>query len=110
MSTSISLGSSLGTAIIGIVLIFATLNGLYAAYDHNYQNQFDKNQINQKLTVYEEKLNTTHEVLKSNQSSVLYSVVNETVRNAMRISFEFISFIFLISFIISLFIKPLKLK
>jgi EmrB/QacA subfamily drug resistance transporter len=110
MSTSISLGSSMGTAIIGLVLILATLNGLYAAYDHNYPNQFSKDQINQNLTIYEEKLDTTHEVLKSNESSILHTVVDETVRTAMKIAFEFISLIFLISFLISLFIKPLKRK
>lgn len=44
MSTSASLGSSMGTAIIGLVLILGTLNGLYAAVDQNFPNQFSKNQ------------------------------------------------------------------
>jgi MFS family permease len=108
MSTSASLGSSMGTAIIGLVLILGTLNGLYAAVDQNLPNQFDKTQINQKLTVYEEKAGTTHQVIEANKSPVLYTIINTTVRNAMKIAFEFVSFIFLISFIISLFIKPLK--
>ncbi len=110
MSTSASLGSSMGTAIIGVVLILGTLNGLYAAVDQNYPNQFSKNQIDQKLTVYEEKVGTTHQVVEANKSSVLYTIINDTVRNAMKTAFEFVSFIFLISFIISLFIKPLKRK
>jgi Na+/melibiose symporter-like transporter len=108
MSTSASLGSSMGTAVIGLVLILGTLNGLYAAVDQNYPNQFDKNQINQKLNVYEEKVGTTHQVIEANKSSVLYTIINATVRDAMKTAFEFVSFIFLISFIISLFIKPLK--
>ncbi len=108
MSTSASLGSSMGTAIIGLVLILGTLNGLYAAVDQSYPDQFSKNQINQKLTVYEEKAGTTHQVIVANKSSVLYTIINDTVRNAMKTAFEFVSFIFLISFIISLFIKPLK--
>ena len=108
MSTSASLGSSMGTAIIGLVLILGTLSGLYAAVDQNYPDQFSKNQINQKLNVYEEKAGTTHQVIQANKSSVLYTIINDTVRNAMKTAFEFISFIFLISFIISLFIKPLK--
>ena len=110
MSTSASLGSSMGTAIIGVVLILATFNGLYSAFDQTYPNQFSKQQINQKFTIYEEKTNTTHEVLKGKGNSTLYTIVNKTVRNAMKTVFEFISIIFLISFIISLFIKPLKRK
>jgi hypothetical protein len=65
MSTSASLGSSMGTAIIGLVLILETLNGLYAAVDQNFPTQFSKNQIDQKLTVYEEKVGTTHQVIES---------------------------------------------
>nr|WP_292755781.1 MFS transporter [Methanobacterium sp.] len=110
MSTSANLGSSMGTAVIGIILILGTINGLYAAYDQIYPNQFTKGQINEKLAVYEEKNNTTYDVLKGNENTDLYTIINKTVRNAMKTAFEFISIIFLISFIISLFIKPLKLK
>jgi EmrB/QacA subfamily drug resistance transporter len=110
MSTSANLGSSMGTAVIGIILIFGTINGLYAAYDQIYPDQFTKGQINEKLAVYEEKNITTYDVLKGNENTDLYTIINKTVRNAMKTAFEFISIIFLISFIISLFIKPLKFK
>ncbi len=110
MSTSASLGTAMGTAIIGVVLILATINGLYSAFDQTYPNQFSHNEINQKFNLYEKKVNTTHEVLEENRNSTLNSIVNETVANAMKTVFEFVSIIFLISFIISLFIKPLKRK
>ena len=110
MSISASLGTSMGTAIIGVVLILATINGLYTSFDQTYPHQFSKSEINQKFIVYEEKVNTTYDVLKGNENSTLYKIVNETVKNAMKTVFEFVSIIFLISFIISLFIKPLKRK
>lgn len=112
MSASANLGSSMGTAIIGIILIIGTINGLYATYDQIYPNQFTKSEIDQKLAIYQEKKNstTTFNVLKENENYTLYTIVNETVRNAMKTAFDFIFIIFLISFIISLFIKPLKLK
>ena len=111
MSTSASLGTSMGTAIIGVVLILATINGLYSTYDQLYPNQFTKSQINEKFTIYEKKVNTTtHEALQKDQNSTLYQIVDHTVQNAMRTVFEFISIIFLISFIVSLFIKPIKRK
>lgn len=110
MSTSSSLGASMGTAIIGVVLILATINGLYASFDQTYPNQFSKEEINEKFLFYEQKNDTTHNYLEKNQNSTLKVVVNQTVKNAMRIVFEFITFIFLISFIVSLFIQPLKRK
>jgi EmrB/QacA subfamily drug resistance transporter len=110
MSTSSTLGTSMGTAIIGVVLILATFHGLYSAFDQTYPNQFTKNEIDQKFNIYEKKVNTTHEVLEGNEHSTLYKIVNLTVRNAMKTVFEFVSIIFFISFLISLFIKPLKHK
>lgn len=110
MSTSSSLGTSMGTAIIGVVLILATINGLYSAFDQTYPNQFSKNEINQKFTIYEEKINTTHDVLTGSKNSTLYTIVNRTVRNAMKTVFDFVSILFLVSFLISLFIRPVKRK
>lgn len=111
MSTSANLGSSMGTAIIGVILIIGTINGLYATYDQVYPNQFTKSEIDQKLLIYQEKKNiTTFNTLKGNENVTLYTIVNKTVRNAMKTAFDFVFIIFLISFIISLFIKPLKHK
>ncbi|UTB32649.1 MAG: MFS transporter [Methanobacterium sp. ERen5] len=110
MSTSSSLGASIGTALIGVVLILATLNGLYSTYDQTYPNQFSHNEINAKFLSYEKKNDTTHNYLEKNQNSTLKIIVNQTVKNAMRTVFEFITFIFLISFIVSLFIQPIKRK
>ena len=110
MSTSASLGTSMGTAIIGVVLILATINGLYSAFDQTYPNQFSKQEIDQKFIIYENKQNTTHEFLEGNKNSTLYTIINRTIKNAMKTVFDFVSIIFLISFIISLFIKPQKRK
>ena len=110
MSTSSSLGTSIGTALIGVVLILATLNGLYYAFDQTYPNQFTKDEINEKYLIYEQKVNTTYEVIQENQNSTLNTIVNNTIKNAMKTVFDFITIIFLISFIISLFIQPVKRK
>lgn len=110
MSTSASLGASIGTALIGVVLILATINGLYTAYDQTYPNQFTKAEINDKFLTYEQKTDTTHAYLEKSQNSTLKSIVSKTINNGMRIVFEFITFIFLISFIVSLFIQPIKRK
>ncbi len=87
------------------------MHGLYSAYDQVYPGQFTKSEINQKFDLYHEKKNTTtYEVLKGNENTLLYTIINKTVRSAMKTAFDFVSIIFLISFIISLFIKPLKMQ
>jgi len=109
ISTSASLGSSMGTAIIGIILIIGVINGIYVAVDQTFPNEFSKSEIKQNLSFYEEKMHTTNiTALKTNQTSIAYTLVNKTVSNAMKTAFDFVSIIFLIGFIFSLFIKPLE--
>ena len=111
LSTSVNLGSSLGTAIIGIVLILGIVNGIYTAVDHTFPNEFSKDQISQNLTQYSEKMKTTNITgLKNNETSIAYKLVNITVNHAMKTTFDFVTVIFFIGFLISLFIRPLKEK
>lgn len=111
LSTFSSLGSSMGTAIIGIILILGVINGIYMAVDETYPNVFTKDEIKQNLTHYTEKAKTTNlTVLKENEKSNAFKIVNRTISNAMQSTFDFISLIFLMGLIMSLFIKPLKEK
>ncbi len=111
ISTSSSLGSSMGTAIIGLILILGIVNGIYTAVDQTFPNEFSNDQIKQNLTQYTEKLKTTNITgLKGNETSTAYKLVNRTISNAMKTTFDFVSLIFLLGLIFSLFIKPLKQK
>ncbi len=109
ISTSASLGSSMGTAIIGIILILGIINGINTAVDQTFPNQFTKEEIKQNLTLYTQKMKTTNiTTLKGNETSIAYTIVNKTINNAMKTTFDFVSIIFFIGFLISLYIKPLK--
>jgi EmrB/QacA subfamily drug resistance transporter len=111
MSTSANLGSSMGTALIGIVLILGTINGIYMAVDQTFPNEFSKEDIKQNLTNYEQTMKTSNITgLKSNETSIAYTIVNKTISDAMRAAFDFVSLIFLIGFFISLYIRPMKQK
>jgi EmrB/QacA subfamily drug resistance transporter len=111
LSTSASLGSSMGTAIIGIIFILGIVSGINTAVDQTFPNEFSKDQIKQNLTQYEEKMKTTNITsLKNNQTSIAYKLANITVKNAMKTTFYFVTLIFLIGFLISLYIKPLKMR
>ncbi len=111
MSTSASLGSSMGTALIGVVLILGTISGIYMAVDQSFPNEYSKEDIKQNLTFWNDKMKTTNITgLKANETSIAFTIVNTTISDAMKTAFDFVSIIFLIGFIISLYIKPLKRK
>jgi MFS family permease len=111
LSTCSSLGSSMGTAIIGLVLILGVINGLYAAVDQTFPNEFTKDDIKQNLTHYTETFKHTNLTgLRENEKTNAFKIVNITIINEMKTTFDFISLIFLIGLISSLFIKPLKQK
>ncbi len=60
---------------------------------------------------YTKKMKTTNiTAIKNNQTSIAYTIVNKTISSAMKAVFDFVSIIFLIGFIISLYIKSLKRK
>jgi energy-converting hydrogenase Eha subunit F len=99
----------MGTAIIGIVLILGIINGIYIAVDQTFPNEYSKDQIKQNLLQYDEKMKTTNITsLKENETSDAYKIVNKSVSDSMKTTFDFVSIIFLIGFLISLYIKPLK--
>ncbi|MDD3985473.1 MAG: MFS transporter [Methanobacterium sp.] len=75
MSMSSSFGSSMGTAIIGIILILGIINGIYVAVDQTFPNEFSKNDIKNNLTVYEHKMKQTNiTALKNNETSIAYKI------------------------------------
>ena len=110
MSTFANLGSSMGTALIGVILIIGIFNGLAVAVDQTYPGEFSKQEIKQNLAIWVEKMETTSIAgLKEDKASKAFEVVNLTISNAMKTTFQFVSIIFLIGFIISLFIRPFKI-
>lgn len=92
-------------------MIIGIFNGLAAAVDQTYPGEFSKQEIKQNLSGWVEKMETTSIAdLKSDKSSKAFEIVNLTISNAMKTTFHFISIIFLIGFIISLFIRPFKIN
>jgi hypothetical protein len=111
ISQCANLGSAMGTAIIGLVLILGVINGLYAAVDQTFPNEFTKDEIKGNLTHYTETFKHSNLTgLRENEKSNAFKIVNITISYEMKTNFDFISLIFLIGLISSLFIKPLKQK
>ncbi|MGB9937484.1 MAG: MFS transporter [Methanobacterium sp.] len=111
MSTFANLGSSMGTAVIGIILIIGIFSGLSSAVNQVYPGEFTKEEIQQNIGGWVQKMQTTDiPGLKSDKASSIFKIVDLTITNAMKITFYFVSVIFLIGFITSLFIRPFKVS
>ncbi|WP_414470446.1 MFS transporter [Methanobacterium sp. ACI-7] len=111
MSTFSNLGSSIGTALIGVILIFGIFSGLATAVNQTYPGEFSKQEIQENIAGWVEKMQSTNiPELKENQASKVFNIVNLTIKNAMKTTFQFVSVIFFIGFITSLFIRPLEVS
>lgn len=75
LSTCSSLGSSMGTVILGLVLILGVINGFYAAVDQTFPNEFTKDDIKQNLTHYTETFKHTNLTgLRENEKSTPFKL------------------------------------
>ena len=104
ISTFSNLGSSLGTALLGVVLIMGLFSGMNTAVEQIYP---EKQDIQHEVDVWLEKMSTVNvSQLKTDKSTSFYSLIDITIHNEMKTTFQFVSLIFLIGFIVSLFIRP----
>ncbi len=108
ISTGANLGSSIGTALIGVVFLLGTFSGLAVAVQENYPGVTTE-EIHQNLVGWVDKMQTT-DLKGLNQTSTTFKIVNSTLANAMKTAFDTVSLIFFIGFLTSLFIRPSKQK
>lgn len=109
ISTASNFGSSIGTALVGTVLIIGLFSGMTTAVTEASPGNYSEEQIQHEVDGWLQKMSTSNvSELKSNESSTLSILVNKTVRTEMKTTFQFVSLIFFIGFIASLFIRPNK--
>ncbi len=109
MATGSNLGSSMGTALIGVVLLLGTFSGLSVAVQQNFPGQISQQEIQENMMVWVESMQTVDfHGLKANDTSAAYTVVNSTISNAMKTAFDVVAIIFFLGFVMSLFIRPVK--
>jgi hypothetical protein len=108
MSTGANLGSSMGTAVIGVILILGAISGMYTAIDANYPDQITKQQYKENIGFYFEKLKTANIEQLKNQKSVASNMVNTTITTAMKYAMDAVSLFMLLGLILALFLRPIS--
>jgi EmrB/QacA subfamily drug resistance transporter len=103
LNTGINLGASLGTSILGVILILSTLNGLYMDNTHYPQIKYSNVQIKENIQgMYSNPL-----ILKNNQTSTT-KILNFTEISGMKNAFNVVSIALIIGLILSLLIPSRK--
>lgn len=101
MSTSANLGSSLGTALIGCIIIMGAISGFVNAADSYYPGVVDKDNA----IMYFDKLKTIDLEESQISEEVVDDVLDKTIHDAMHWGMLFLAFILFIGVILLLFLK-----
>ena len=83
VTTGQSLGMSMGTAIIGIILILGAVGGMHDAINTYAPNQVTDQEFNDNVELYFEKLGHVNTTELKNEDSLKEKIVSTVIRDAM---------------------------
>lgn len=104
LNTGTNLGKSIGTALIGVILLVGTFSALATEIDKDYPQLSDQ-QIKDHITGWVQSLKTTNLTALKTQQTIAAEIVDNTIAKAMNQAFQGLSLIFFIGIILSLFIR-----
>jgi len=107
VNTASNLGSSIGTALIGVILILGIFAGIGNAVEQNFPGQYTHKEINQNIHGWVQKLKTTDlNNLNAGEKAIILRIANSAISDAMNYSVDGLMVMFLFGFAVSLFIHP----
>jgi hypothetical protein len=113
LNTAKNLGYSVGTALIGAILLVGIFNGLVAGISTStlVSNGTTQGQIQQNLYAYAQNMQTSAPPsIPQNLIPEAQRIVDITISSAMHLTFVSLSLILLLGFVIVLFLPSVKVK
>ena len=105
-----NLGYSVGTALIGVLLLLGIFGGLSTSIESSgIAANMSSEQIDSSLVAYVEKMQTTTLNIPPNMVPVANQIVDSTISSAMKQTFNILALILLLGFLTSIFL-PSKRK
>ncbi len=104
VNTMAMLGWSIGTALIGIILLVGTFAGLTTAVEDQLPGKYSKDEIQKNLHDWVQKYETTDLRTFKNDNSTVARIADETIAGAMNTAFIGVALVFFLGFISSLFL------
>jgi hypothetical protein len=110
LNTSKNLGYSMGTALIGVLLIIGVFSGLVTEIvELPEYTQMTKEQIEQELFDYFQHMQTTEpQEVPAEEVAKMEEIVDSTISSAMRMTFIVLGIILLLGAALSIFMPKLK--
>lgn len=103
-----TLGSSMGTAIIGVILILGVFWGLQTSIEEQFPGKYSAQEINDNLPTWYDKINqvppSVYKTTRDPDKIVAGRIVDGTIRKSTSITFYSIAFLFFLGLIASLFL------
>lgn len=106
LSTGQTLGTSMGTAIIGTILIVGAIGGLHDSINLYYPDEITNEQFRLHSQEYIEHLSNVN--LSSEHSVMVEEIVNHTIYDTMKLVIDVTVVLLAITAVLSLFIKNKK--
>ncbi len=110
ITTSQTLGSSMGTAIIGCILIIGAFSGLHDAVDTYAPNYLDDNNITHHSGKYLEKLGHVNTTELKHENSLTEKIVNTILKDAMKLVMDVTAILLTIGLCLTLTLHDEKIR
>jgi hypothetical protein len=104
VNTTTNLGNSLGTAVIGVLLLVSIYAALGPAIQKAYPGQVTAQDVKAQLPAWVNTLKTTNLQVAKGEKNTATQIVNDTVSAAMQHAVDGISVFLFAGFLVSLFI------
>ena len=108
MNTTTNLGNSLGTAVIGVLLLVSIYAALGPAVQKAYPGQVTAQDVKTQLPAWVHTLKTTNLQVAKGEENTATQIVNDTISAAMQRTVDGISVFLFAGFLVSLFIGRQK--
>ncbi|MBX7076234.1 MAG: MFS transporter [Methanobacteriaceae archaeon] len=105
LTTGANLGSSVGTALIGTILILGSVSGLHSAINTYYPNQITNQQFKSNLALYFQKMGNVNITTLKGKETIGAQIINTVIHQAMFTALDAMIVIMIIGLILSLFLK-----
>lgn len=110
VSTGQSLGMSMGTAIIGVILILGAIGGMHDAINTYAPDQVSDQEFHDNLQLYFEKLGQVNTTELKHDTSLKEKIVSKVIQDAMALVMQVTALLLAIGGVLTLTLKDRKLK
>ena len=110
VTTGQTLGMSMGTAIIGVILIIGAVGGIHDAINTYAPNQVSDQEFHDNVNVYIQKLGNVNTTQLKNETGIVEKIVSTIIQDAMALVMQVTAILMVIGFVLTTRLNDRKIK